>query len=51
LGSATLGAGLLFLPGNVGKLSKTNIGKKVSNFLDKNLFNYDELWAKVKHPT
>lgn len=51
LGSATLGAGLLFLPGNAGKLLKTNVGKKISNFLNKDLFNYDELWAKIKHPT
>jgi hypothetical protein len=51
LGSATLGAGLLLLPGNAGKLLKTKIGTKISNFLDKNLFNYDELWARVKHPT
>lgn len=51
LGSATLGAGLLLLPGNAGKLLKINVGKKVSNFLNKGLFNYDELWAKVKHPT
>ena len=43
LGSATLGAGLLLLPGNAGKLLKTNVGKKISNFLDKDLFNYDEL--------
>ena len=43
LGSATLGAGLLLLPGNAGKLLKTNVGKKISNFLNKDLFNYDEL--------
>lgn len=50
-GTAALGAGLLLLPGNAGKLLKTNVGKKISNFLDKDLFNYDELWAKVKYPT
>lgn len=51
LGSATLGAGLLLLPGNAGKLLKTNVGKKISNFLNKDIFNYDELWARIKHPT
>ena len=51
LGSAILGAGLLLLPGNAGKLLKTNVGKKISNFLNKDLFNYDELWARIKHPT
>ena len=50
LGSATLGAGLLLLPGNAGKLLKTNVGKKISNFLNKDLFNYDALKIKLQNP-
>lgn len=50
-GSAMLGAGLFLLPGNASKLLPTNISKKVGNFLDKKLFNFDNIIAKLKHPT
>lgn len=49
-GSATLGAGLLLLPGNAGKLLKTKAGKKISNFLNKDIFNYDALKIKLQNP-